>query len=87
MKKKFSENHLHNILRLSEHGIYKLLHEVPNELRFTILGNLEISGNCLNLIESRPSAKSSCKNKSFVNTSRKVLKNPNSTFLVVYFFT
>ena len=34
-----------------KHGLYKLLHEFPNELRLRILGNSEISGKCLNFIE------------------------------------
>ena len=34
-----------------KHGIYELPHELPNDFRLKILGNLEISGNCLNIIE------------------------------------
>ena len=33
------------------HGIYELQHELSNDLTLTILGNYEISGNCLNSIE------------------------------------
>ena len=34
-----------------KHGVYELPDELPNELRFRILGNEEILGNCLNFIE------------------------------------
>ena len=34
-----------------KHGIYKLPHELPNDFRLRILGNLEISRKCLNSIE------------------------------------
>ena len=35
-----------------KHGIYELPRELPNDLRLRILGNWEISGKCLNPIES-----------------------------------
>ena len=38
-------------LLLYKHDMYELLHELPNDLRLRILGNEEISGKCLNLIE------------------------------------
>ena len=34
-----------------KHGIYELPHELPNNLRLRILGNLEILGKHLNFIE------------------------------------
>ena len=34
-----------------KHGIYKLPHELPNDLRHWTLGNYEISGKCLSFIE------------------------------------
>ena len=34
-----------------KHGIYELPHGLPNDLRLRILGNFEISENCLNFIE------------------------------------
>ena len=34
-----------------KHCIYKLPDELLNDLRLKILGNKEISGNCLNYIE------------------------------------
>ena len=40
----------------NKHGIYELPHELLNELGLRILGNQEISGNCLNPIELLPSA-------------------------------
>ena len=45
-----------------EHGIYDLPQELPNDLRLKILGNKGILGKCLNIIESKPSAQSSCQN-------------------------
>ena len=33
-----------------KNGIYELPHELPNELRLSILGNKEILRKCLNLI-------------------------------------
>ena len=57
-----------------KHGIYELPHELPNDLRLRILGNKEMSGNCLSVIEWQPSAKFPCQNESFVNTRRKLLK-------------
>ena len=59
------------------HGIYELPHELPNNLKLRILGNQKMSRKCLNFIESQPSAQSPCQNESFVNTSRKLLKNRN----------
>ena len=60
-----------------KHGIYKLPHELPNDIRLRILGSYEISGKCLNFIELQPSVQSSCQNKHFVNTSKRVPKNSN----------
>ena len=34
-----------------KHGIYEFPQELPNNLSFINLGNQEISGKCLNLIE------------------------------------
>ena len=34
-----------------KHGMYELPHELLNNLRLTILGNLEISERCLNFLE------------------------------------
>ena len=34
-----------------KHGIYKFPYELPNDLRFKILGNWEISGKYQNFIE------------------------------------
>ena len=35
-----------------KHGIQELPHNLPNDLRLRILGNQEISGKCLNLIDN-----------------------------------
>ena len=35
----------------NKHGIYKLYHELLNDVRFRILGNEEISEKSLNFIE------------------------------------
>ena len=34
-----------------KHGIYKLPHKLPHDLRLRILGKKEILGKCLNFIE------------------------------------
>ena len=34
-----------------KYGIYELPHEMRNDLKLRILGNYEISGNCINFIE------------------------------------
>ena len=60
-----------------KHGIYDLPQEFPNNIRLRILGNYEISGNCLNFIEWLPSFQFPCQNGRFVNTRRKLLKNRN----------
>ena len=44
---------------------YELPHELPNDLRFKILGNEEISGNSQNFTE--------CQNENFAKTSKKLL--------------
>ena len=41
----------HIMIITYKHGIYELPHESSNDLRLRILGNWEISGKCLNLIE------------------------------------
>ena len=48
---------------------YELPRELPNDLRFKILGNEEISGNSQNFTE--------CQNENFAKTSKKLLKNRN----------
>ena len=64
-----------------KHGIYQLPHELPNGLRFRILGNQEVSGKCLNpKNDSLVSTHSPCQNENFINTSKKLLKNRNKTF-------
>ena len=66
-RENFAENHFRNILSLFhvlpspqvkrfaiityKHGIYELAYEMLSDLRCRILGNLEISGKCINPIE------------------------------------
>ena len=70
-----------------KHGIYELPHELPNNLRLSILGNQETPGKCLNPIDWYPSPQSTCQIETFVNFSKKLLKNKNWTVLVVRYFT
>ena len=69
-----------------EHGIYKLPHELLNDLRLRILGSYEISGKCLNFIEWYPSVQSPYQNENFVNPSKKLLKKRSQTIPVVRYF-
>ena len=39
------------IIISNNHSLYKLPHKLPNDLRFRILGNNEISGESENFIE------------------------------------
>ena len=59
----------------NKHGIYKLPHELLNELRLRTLGNQEISRKSQNFIELYPSAQSSSQNENCVSTRKKLLKN------------
>ena len=65
-------------------GIYELPHELPNELRLRILGNIRKLSKLHRMIAH---AQSPCQNESFVNTTRTLLKNRNYTFSVVCSFT
>ena len=40
-----------SVIISDKHGIYKLPHELPNDLKLRILGNKEISGKYKNFIE------------------------------------
>ena len=70
----------------NKYGIYKLSHKLSNNLRLRILGNWEKSGNFQNFKELYPSAQSSSQNETFVNTSKKILKNKNWTFPLKRYF-
>ena len=70
-----------------KHCIYELPHGLLNVLRLRILRNEEILGKYPNPIEWYPSAQSPRQNETFVNTSRKLLKNRNDTFPVMRYFT
>ena len=50
---------------------------LPNIIRLKILGNWEISGKSQSFIELQPSAQLPSKIESFINTSKKLLKNRN----------
>ena len=56
-------------------SIHELLHELWNDLTLAISENKEMPQQCLHFIECQPSAHSSCQNKSFINTGKKVTKN------------
>ena len=62
------------------YGIYELPHELPSDLRLRNLGNYEILRKCLNIIEWLPGVQSSCQNKNFVSTNKKVLKKKQLNF-------
>ena len=85
---KFSFHHKWNDARLLlTNMLYTSCRRVPNELRFRILGNLEISGMYLNPIGWKPSAQPPCQNSHSINTSEKPLKNINWTSPAVRHFT
>ena len=67
--------------------IYELPHELPNDWRLRILRNQDISGKSQTFIELLPNAYSLSRNENFVSTSKNLLKNKNSAFLVVHYFT
>ena len=50
-------------------AIQELPNELPNDFRFRVLGNLEISEKYKVFIEREPSAQSSLEKERFVNTS------------------
>ena len=60
---------------MNKHGTYELSHELPNDIRLTILGNKEKTGTSQNLLELQTSADSPCQDEHFFNTSQKLLKN------------
>ena len=59
----------------TKNGIYKLSHELPNDLRLRILGNLKILKRSQIFRELQPSAQASSQNENFVSTSKKLFKN------------
>ena len=70
----------------NKRGIQELRHKLPNDLKLRIFGNQETSRS-QNFIELQPSAQSSSQNENFVDTSKKLLENRNSTFPIVRYFT
>ena len=61
--------------------IYELSHEFLNDLRLRILGNYETAEKSQNVMELLPSAQSSPRNESFVDTSKNLLKAETELFL------
>ena len=62
------------------YGIYELPHNVLNDLRFRILGNKVISGNCLNCIEWQPSVQSPYQSECFCYYQKKTLEKQKLNF-------
>ena len=58
-----------------KYGMNEFPHELLNDFTLRILGNNEIWGNCLNLMDWWPSAQSRCQNENFDNSSKLVQKN------------
>ena len=59
----------------NKHGIYELPDELPNNLGFRTLGNLDTSGECLNPHNDKPAPSPPRQIENFVNASKKLLKN------------
>ena len=66
----------------NKHGIYELSHELPNDVRLRTWGNIKKISRLHRII-----AWCSVLLPSFVNTSKKLLKNRNWTFPVGCYFT
>ena len=58
--------------------------ELPNDLRFMILRNYEVSGKSWNCMKSKPCVKFSSQNGNVLNTREKLLKTKYWTFPVVH---
>ena len=56
-----------NIIMTYKYGIYKLPHELPNDLTLRELVNIT---KCLHPTEWQPSAQFPCQNESFINFSK-----------------
>ena len=67
--------------------MYQLKDDFPNDVTFRILINQKISENRPKSMESQLSAQSSCQNKGFGNSKRKLLKNRKATFPVPCYFS
>ena len=55
-------------------------HELPNDLRLSMLGNKERSGKSQNFIELLPTAQSFSQNENLVRTSKNLLKKRKLNF-------
>ena len=60
-----------------KHGINELSHELPNDLRIRILGNLGYLRKLSEIYEMTVECRVFFPDKSFCNTRRKLLKNRN----------
>ena len=67
--------------------VYKLPHELPNDLRLRILGNVEILGKSQICVETEPSAQSPFQKLNFGSSSQKTCKSIYQTFLALSSFT
>ena len=76
-----------SLIICKKHGLCKLPDELSNNLDLRILENPEILEKPQSFIELHPSAQSSFKNKTFVNTSKLLLKNRNWIFVVATYIT
>ena len=71
-----------SVIISNKHDTCELPHEPPNVLR-----RWEKSGKSQYSIELQPSARPSLQTQKFFDTSRKLLKNRNSNFPVLRYFT
>ena len=76
-----------NVLSSTGNLVYKLHHELPNDLRLRILGNKEIIGKSQIWVGAQPSAQSLFQKFKFGNSSQKRCKSRDQTFLVQSSFT
>ena len=67
--------------------VYELPHDLPNNLRLTILGNKEILGKSQVWVETFPSAQSPFQKLNFGTTPKSIRKSRYQTFLAKSSFT
>ena len=61
-------------------GIHHFPHELPNDLRISILENYEILEKSQNFIEGESSGHSSCQNENFVHSKKKKVSKQKINF-------
>ena len=76
-----------NLLTSKAKLVYKLPHELPNELRLTMLRNKEILVRSQLWVERLSSAQSPLHKFNFASSSQKTCKSRYQTFLVLFIFT